>query len=38
MATQLIAWIVGVPATMLTLAYAVIFAELLAAKRRMRLH
>ena len=38
MATQLIAWIVGVPAAVLTVAYAVIAAELLAAKRRMRLH
>jgi len=38
MATQLIAWIIGVPAAVLALAYVVICAELLAAKRRMRLH
>jgi len=38
MATQLIAWIIGVPAAVLGVAYAVILAELLAAKRRMRLH
>jgi len=38
MATQLIAWIVGVAAGVLALAYTVILAELLAAKRRMRLH
>jgi hypothetical protein len=38
MATELIIWIIGVPATVLGIAYAVILAELLAAKRRMRLH
>ena len=38
MTTQLVAWIVGVPAAVLTLTYAVIAAELLAARRRMRLH
>jgi len=38
MATQLIAWIVGVPAAVLAVAYTVILAELLAAKKRMRLH
>jgi hypothetical protein len=38
MATEIIAWIIGVPAAVLALAYSVILAELLAAKRRMRLH
>ena len=37
-ATQLVEWIVGVPAAVLTLAYTVILAEPLAARRRMRLH
>jgi len=35
---SLLTWIVGVPAVVLALAYAVILAELIAAKRRMRLH
>ena len=35
---SLLTWIVGVPAVVLTLAYAVILAELLAAKIRMRRH
>ena len=38
MTQTIIAWIVGVPATVLALAYVVIAAELLAAKRRMRPH
>lgn len=38
MTQTIIVWIVGVPAALLTLAYAVIAAELLAAKRRMRPH
>ena len=38
MAMQLVAWIIGVPAAVLTLVYAVILAELLAARRRMRLY
>ena len=36
--TTYLAWIVGIPVAVLTLAYAVILAELVAAKRRMRLH
>lgn len=35
---SLLTWIVGVPAVVLALAYALILAELLAAKRRTRLH
>lgn len=38
MTQTIIVWIVGVPVAVLTVAYAVIAAELLAAKRRMRLH
>lgn len=37
-AMTLITWIVAVPAVVLTVAYSVILAEVLAAKRRMRLH
>lgn len=37
-AMNLITWIVAVPAVVLTVAYSVILAEVLAAKRRMRLH
>ena len=36
-AMNLITWIVAVPAVVLTVAYSVILAEVLAAKRRMRL-
>lgn len=38
MATQLLEWVIGVPAAVLALAYTVILVELLAARRRMRLH
>jgi len=38
MAMDIITWIIAVPAAVLTVAYCVIVAELLAAKRRMRLH
>jgi hypothetical protein len=38
MTQTIVAWLVGVPAAVLAIAYAVIAAELLAAKRRMRLH
>ena len=32
---QIISWLVGVPAAALAIAYAIIFAEILAAKRRI---
>jgi hypothetical protein len=35
---SLITLVLGLPAVVLTLAYTVILAEVLAAKRRMRLH
>jgi hypothetical protein len=35
---NILAWIIGIPAIVLALAYSVILAEMLAAKRRMRLH
>ena len=35
---SLITLVLGLPAIVLTLAYTVILAEVLAAKRRMRLH
>ena len=38
MAMDIVTWIVGIPVVVLTVAYAVILAEMLAAKRRMRLH
>jgi len=38
MTTNLIVWIVGIPVAALSFAYAAIIVELVAAKRRMRLH
>jgi len=36
--TEFIIWVIGLPATLLAIVYAIVIAELLAAKRRMRLH
>lgn len=38
MTTSLIAWIIGLPTAFLAIAYTLIAAEVMAAKRRMRLH
>ena len=38
MATQLMEWIIGVPAAVLALAYSVTIAELRAARHRLRPH
>jgi hypothetical protein len=35
MAIQIISWLVAVPATLLAIAYVVILAEVMAAKRRI---